>query len=41
MRGILLKGVGLTVLCTHAIALLGFAIVLLSVSIRQFRRQLS
>ncbi|NES97619.1 MAG: ABC transporter permease [Desertifilum sp. SIO1I2] len=41
VRGILLKGVGLTVLWPHAIALLGFAIVLLSVSIRQFRRQLS
>ncbi|OUL21963.1 ABC transporter permease [Nostoc sp. T09] len=41
VRGILLKGVGLEVLWTHAIALLFFATLLLSISINQFRRQLS
>lgn len=41
VRGILLKGVGMEVLFPHAIALLVFATVLLSVSINQFRHQLS
>jgi ABC-2 type transport system permease protein len=41
VRGILLKGVGLEVLWLNAIALLLFAIVLLSISINRFRRQLS
>lgn len=41
VRGILLKGVGLEVLLPNAIALLLFAIVLLSVSINKFRTQLS
>lgn len=41
VRGILLKGVGIEVLFPHAIALLVFATVLLSVSINQFRHQLS
>lgn len=41
VRGILLKGVGLEVLWWNAIALLFFAIMLLSISINQFRRQLS
>lgn len=41
VRGMLLKGVGLEVLWPHAIALLLFAIILLSVSVNQFRRQLS
>jgi ABC-2 type transport system permease protein len=41
VRGILLKGVGLEVLFPNAIALLLFAIVLLSVSINKFRSQLS
>ncbi|MBW4563543.1 MAG: ABC transporter permease [Mojavia pulchra JT2-VF2] len=41
VRGILLKGVGLEVLWVNAIALLFFAILLLSISINQFRRQLS
>jgi ABC-2 type transport system permease protein len=41
VRGILLKGVGLEVLWTNAIALLFFAILLLSISINRFRRQLS
>ncbi|HBE20970.1 MAG TPA: ABC transporter permease [Cyanobacteria bacterium UBA11149] len=41
VRGILLKGIGLDVLWPHAIALLLFAIVLLSVSINRFRSQLS
>jgi len=37
----LLKGVGLEVLWPHAIALLLFATILLSVSVNQFRRQLT
>ncbi|BAY35192.1 ABC-2 type transporter (plasmid) [Nostoc carneum NIES-2107] len=41
VRGILLKGVGLEVLWSHAIALFIFATLLLSISINQFRRQLS
>ncbi|MEA5503075.1 ABC transporter permease [Halotia wernerae UHCC 0503] len=41
VRGIMLKGVGLEVLWLNAIALLLFAIVLLSISINNFRRQLS
>lgn len=41
VRGILLKGVGLEVLWLNAIALLFFATLLLSISINQFRRQLS
>ncbi|WP_086762816.1 ABC transporter permease [Nostoc sp. 106C] len=41
VRGILLKGVGLEVLWIHAIALFLFATLLLSISINQFRRQLS
>ncbi|MEH2396689.1 ABC transporter permease [Nostoc sp.] len=41
VRGILLKGSGLDVIWLNAIALLVFAIVLLSISINQFRRQLS
>jgi ABC-2 type transport system permease protein len=41
VRGILLKGVGLEVLWWNAIALFIFAILLLSISINQFRRQLS
>ncbi|WP_236556795.1 ABC transporter permease [Calothrix sp. PCC 7507] len=41
VRGILLKGVGLEVLWLNAIALLSFAILLLSISINKFRRQLS
>lgn len=41
VRGILLKGSGLDVLWLNAIALLVFAIMLLSISINQFRRQLS
>ncbi len=41
VRGILLKGVGLDVLWPQAIALFLFATVLLSISISQFRRQLS
>ncbi|WP_041232950.1 ABC transporter permease [Cylindrospermum stagnale] len=41
VRGILLKGVGLEVLWLNAIALLLFAILLLSISINRFRRQLS
>lgn len=41
VRGILLKGVGLEVLWWNAIALLIFATLLLSISINQFRRQLS
>ncbi|WP_375469716.1 ABC transporter permease [uncultured Nostoc sp.] len=41
VRGILLKGSGLDGIWLNAIALLVFAIVLLSISINQFRRQLS
>jgi ABC-2 type transport system permease protein len=41
VRGILLKGVGLDVLWPHALALGVFSIVLLGVSINQFRNQLS
>ncbi|HEY9601327.1 MAG TPA: ABC transporter permease [Allocoleopsis sp.] len=41
VRGVLLKGVGLEVLWPNAIALLLFAIVMLSVSINRFRSQLS
>jgi len=41
VRGILLKGVGLEVLWPNAIALLFFAVVMLSISINRFRSQLS
>jgi ABC-2 type transport system permease protein len=41
VRGVLLKGVGIEVLWPNAIALLLFAIVLLSISINRFRSQLS
>lgn len=40
-RGLMLKGVGLEVLWPQALALLLFAILLLAVSVRQFRSQLS
>jgi ABC-2 type transport system permease protein len=41
VRGILLKGVGLEALWMHVLMLAGFAVILLAVSTRQFRRQLS
>jgi ABC-2 type transport system permease protein len=41
VRGILLKGVGLEALWIHVLMLAGFAVILLAVSTRQFRRQLS
>ncbi len=41
LRGLLLKGVGLDVLWPNALALLTFAIVLLTISINKFRTQLS
>jgi ABC-2 type transport system permease protein len=41
VRGILLKGVGLEALWIHALALLGFAAVLLTISTNRFRSQLS
>lgn len=41
VRGILLKGVGLEALWLHVISLAIFAVVLLTISIRQFRNQLS
>jgi ABC-2 type transport system permease protein len=41
MRGLLLKGVGLEALWMHALALVLFAITLLTISTRQFRKQLS
>lgn len=40
-RGILLKGVGLGTLWLQVLILMGFAIVLMTLSIRQFRRQLT
>jgi len=40
-RGVLLKGVGFETLWSQVVALLIFAIVLMTLSIRQFRRQLS
>ena len=40
IRGIMLRGVGLEVLWQNALALLGFTIVILSVSINRFRHQL-
>jgi ABC-2 type transport system permease protein len=40
IRGILLKGVGLEALWGHALALVGFAIVLLTISTHRFRKQL-
>ncbi|MBV9388795.1 MAG: ABC transporter permease [Chroococcidiopsidaceae cyanobacterium CP_BM_ER_R8_30] len=40
-RGIILKGVGLEVLWSQVLILMGFATVLMSLSIRQFRRQLT
>lgn len=41
VRGILLKGVGLEVLMPNAIALIAFAVVLMSISVNRFRSQLS
>ncbi len=41
VRGILLKGVGLESLWMHALALAGFAVVLLAISTSRFRSQLS
>jgi ABC-2 type transport system permease protein len=41
VRGILLKGVGLDFLWINALALVGFAIVLLTIGIQKFRSQLS
>jgi ABC-2 type transport system permease protein len=41
VRGILLKGVGLEVLYPQAIALVIFAVVLMSISVSRFRSQLS
>lgn len=41
VRGILLKGVGIEVLWVHVLALIGFAIVLMTISISKFRNQLS
>ncbi|MBW4628901.1 MAG: ABC transporter permease [Brasilonema octagenarum HA4186-MV1] len=41
VRGILLKGVGLDVLWIHTLALVGFTVVLLTISINRFRSQLS
>ncbi|MEH1771145.1 MAG: ABC transporter permease [Nostoc sp.] len=41
VRSILLKGVGLDVLWLNVLALLGFAIVLLTISVHKFRNQLS
>lgn len=41
IRGMMLKGVGLEVLWPNALALVAFAVILLTVSVRQFRSQLS
>jgi ABC-2 type transport system permease protein len=41
IRGILLKGVGLEVLWVHVLALIGFAVILLTISAKRFRDQLS
>ena len=41
LRGLLLKGIGIYALWPHALALLLFAIILLTVSINRFRTQLS
>ncbi|MBD2037933.1 hypothetical protein H6F76_23560 [Leptolyngbya sp. FACHB-321] len=41
VQGILLKGVGLEALWMHALALAVIAIVLLTISVNQFRSQLS
>ncbi|MBD2018647.1 ABC transporter permease [Leptolyngbya sp. FACHB-36] len=41
VRGILLKGAGLDILWMHVLALVLFAIVLLTISVRKFRSQLS
>ncbi|WP_026104432.1 ABC transporter permease [Anabaena sp. PCC 7108] len=41
VRGILLKGVGLDVLWLNVLALIGFAVVLLTISVNKFRSQLS
>jgi ABC-2 type transport system permease protein len=40
VRGIMLKGVGLDVLWPQTLALVGFAIPILLISINRFRRQL-
>jgi ABC-2 type transport system permease protein len=40
IRGIMLRGVGLEVLWQNAIVLLFFAVIILSISINKFRRQL-
>ncbi|MFM2315482.1 MAG: hypothetical protein RLZZ04_4760 [Cyanobacteriota bacterium] len=40
VRGIMLRGVGLEGLWQNSIALLGFAVIILSISINRFRRQL-
>jgi ABC-2 type transport system permease protein len=40
-RGVLLKGVGLQTLWPQVLILFGFAILLTTLSIHQFRRQLS
>ncbi|MFM6404027.1 MAG: ABC transporter permease, partial [Microcystis sp.] len=41
IRGILLKGVGLEALWVHVLALIGFAVILLTISAKRFRNQLS
>jgi ABC-2 type transport system permease protein len=41
IRGILLKGVGLEALWVHVLALIGFAVILLTISTKRFRNQLS
>ncbi|WP_026734247.1 ABC transporter permease [Fischerella sp. PCC 9605] len=41
VRGILLKGVGIDVLWMNVLALVGFAVVLMTISVKRFRSQLS
>ncbi len=41
VRGILLKGVGFDVLWMHVLALVGFAVALMTISVKRFRSQLS
>jgi len=41
VRGIILKGVGFDVLWMQVLALVGFAVVLMTISVKRFRSQLS
>ena len=41
LTALLLKGVGLEALWVHVLALIGFAVILLTISTKRFRNQLS